>query len=99
MCRATLHERRVSDACCNRTMRSASCFRASLTITSDEGIPMKKVFPDAKAALAGVVKDGMTIMAGGFGLCGIPDTLIEAIRDSGAKNLTFISNNAGVDGA
>ncbi|MBR3191491.1 CoA-transferase, partial [Bosea sp. (in: a-proteobacteria)] len=60
---------------------------------------MKKVFPDAKAALAGVVKDGMTIMAGGFGLCGIPDTLIEAIRDSGAKNLTFISNNAGVDGA
>ncbi|MCP4739166.1 MAG: CoA transferase subunit A, partial [Bosea sp.] len=60
---------------------------------------MKKVFPDAKAALAGVVKDGMTIMAGGFGLCGIPDTLIEAIRDSGARNLTFISNNAGVDGA
>ena len=43
-------------------------------------------------------KDGMTIMAGGFGLCGIPETLIEAIRDSGAKDLTFISNNAGVDG-
>jgi 3-oxoacid CoA-transferase subunit A len=60
---------------------------------------MKKVYPDAAAALAGVVKDGMTIMAGGFGLCGIPDTLIEAIRASGAKNLTFISNNAGVDGA
>jgi 3-oxoacid CoA-transferase subunit A len=60
---------------------------------------MKKVYPDAAAALAGIVKDGMTIMAGGFGLCGIPDTLIEAIRDSGARNLTFISNNAGVDGA
>jgi 3-oxoacid CoA-transferase subunit A len=59
---------------------------------------MKKVFPDAKSALAGVIKDGMTIMAGGFGLCGIPEVLIEAIRDSGAKDLTFVSNNAGVDG-
>src|SRR5215207_9477368 len=60
---------------------------------------MDKVYSDARAALAGLVKDGMTIMAGGFGLCGIPETLIEAIRESGAKNLTFISNNAGVDGA
>jgi 3-oxoacid CoA-transferase subunit A len=60
---------------------------------------MEKVYPDARAALAELVKDGMTIMAGGFGLCGIPETLILAIRDSGAKNLTFISNNAGVDGA
>jgi 3-oxoacid CoA-transferase subunit A len=60
---------------------------------------MDKVYPDAGAALAGLVQDGMTIMAGGFGLCGIPDALIGAIRDSGAKNLTFISNNAGVDGA
>ncbi|HEY8381058.1 MAG TPA: CoA transferase subunit A [Microvirga sp.] len=60
---------------------------------------MNKVYPDARAALAELVKDGMTIMAGGFGLCGIPETLILAIRDSGAKNLTFISNNAGVDGA
>ena len=60
---------------------------------------MKKVFPDAHAALAGLLKDGMLIMAGGFGLCGIPETLILAIRDSGAKNLTFVSNNAGVDGA
>ena len=57
-----------------------------------------KVYPDAKAALAGVLKDGMTIMAGGFGLCGIPETLILAIRDSGVKDLTIISNNAGVDG-
>ena len=58
-----------------------------------------KVYPDAAAALAGVLRDGMLIMAGGFGLCGIPTTLIEAIRDSGVKDLTFISNNAGVDDA
>src|SRR3954468_21624722 len=60
---------------------------------------MKKVYSDATAALAGALKHGMLIMAGGFGLCGIPETLILAIRDSGAKNLTFVSNNAGVDGA
>ena len=59
---------------------------------------MRKVYSDATAALAGAIKDGMTIMSGGFGLCGIPDALIEAIKASGAKNLTVISNNAGVDG-
>ena len=59
---------------------------------------MNKVHADAKSALAGLLKDGMTIMAGGFGLCGIPETLILAIRDSGVKNLTVVSNNAGVDG-
>jgi 3-oxoacid CoA-transferase subunit A len=59
---------------------------------------MKKVYPDARAALAGLLKDGMMIMAGGFGLCGIPETLIMAIRDSGVKNLTIVSNNAGIDG-
>ncbi len=59
---------------------------------------MKKVYPDARAALAGTLKDGMLIMAGGFGLCGIPETLIQAIRESGVKNLTIVSNNAGVDG-
>src|SRR5215813_3939183 len=58
---------------------------------------MKKIFPDAKRALDGLLFDGMTIMAGGFGLCGIPETLILALRDSGMKNLTVISNNAGVD--
>ena len=58
-----------------------------------------KVYPDATAALAGVLRDGMTIMAGGFGLCGIPATLIEAIRASGVKGLTVVSNNAGIDGA
>src|SRR5690606_16485854 len=57
-----------------------------------------KVFPSAKAALEDVVRDGMTIMSGGFGLCGIPENLILALRDIGVKNLTVISNNAGVDG-
>ena len=60
---------------------------------------MDKVFKDARSALAEVVKDGMTLMCGGFGLCGIPQILIEALRDLGVKNLTVISNNAGVDGA
>jgi len=59
---------------------------------------MNKVYADASSALAGVLKDGMLIMAGGFGLCGIPETLILAIRDSGVRNLTVVSNNAGVDG-
>ena len=59
---------------------------------------MKKVYPDAKTALADIVKDGQTIAVGGFGLCGIPEALIAALRDSGVQNLTAISNNAGVDG-
>jgi len=59
---------------------------------------MSKVYADARAALADIIKDGMTIMSGGFGLCGIPETLIFAIRDSGAKDLTVVSNNAGTDG-
>jgi 3-oxoacid CoA-transferase subunit A len=59
---------------------------------------MNKVYADAPSALAGLLKDGMLIMAGGFGLCGIPETLILAIRESGVSNLTVVSNNAGVDG-
>ncbi len=59
---------------------------------------MKKVYATEDEALAGCVKDGMTIMAGGFGLCGIPETLIDAMRRTGAKDLTVVSNNAGVDG-
>ena len=59
---------------------------------------MKKIFPSAKAALDGIVNDGQLFAVGGFGLCGIPEALIDALRDSGAKNLTVISNNAGVDG-
>jgi 3-oxoacid CoA-transferase subunit A len=59
---------------------------------------MNKVYPSAAAALADVVKDGQIIAVGGFGLCGIPEALITALRDSGVKNLTCVSNNAGVDG-
>ena len=59
---------------------------------------MKKVYTDARAALEGLVFDGMTIMSGGFGLCGIPENLIDALRDTGVKNVTIISNNCGVDG-
>ena len=58
---------------------------------------VNKIYPDATAALAGLLRDGMTLMSGGFGLCGIPAVLIEAIRDSGVKDLTVISNNAGID--
>ena len=64
---------------------------------SRRGCAVSKVYANAGVALAGVIRDGMTIMAGGFGLCGIPTALIEAIRASGAKDLTFVSNNAGVD--
>jgi 3-oxoacid CoA-transferase subunit A len=60
---------------------------------------MYKVYPDAHAALAGLLRDGMTIMSGGFGICGIPEALISAIRDSGVGGLTVVSNNAGIDGA
>ncbi len=59
---------------------------------------MNKLYPSADAALADVVKDGQTLAVGGFGLCGIPEALIRALRDSGVKGLTCVSNNAGVDG-
>ena len=59
---------------------------------------MKKIFPSAEAALADIAQDGQLLAVGGFGLCGIPEALIKALRDSGKKNLTVISNNAGVDG-
>ena len=59
---------------------------------------MNKLFPSAQAALDGIVKDGQLLAVGGFGLCGIPEALIAALRDSGVKGLTVISNNAGVDG-
>ena len=60
--------------------------------------PSRKLYPDAAAALSGLVADGQTLAVGGFGLCGIPEALIAALRDSGVKGLTVISNNAGVDG-
>jgi 3-oxoacid CoA-transferase subunit A len=56
-----------------------------------------KIYPDATAALQGVARDGITVMSGGFGLCGIPENLIHALRESGVRGLTVISNNAGVD--
>jgi 3-oxoacid CoA-transferase subunit A len=59
---------------------------------------MNKVYPSAAAALQGIVKDGQLLAVGGFGLCGIPEALIDALRDSGVKDLSVISNNAGVDG-
>ena len=59
---------------------------------------MNKVYPSAAAALDGIVRDGMLIAVGGFGLCGIPEALIDALKDTGVKELTAISNNAGVDG-
>jgi 3-oxoacid CoA-transferase subunit A len=59
---------------------------------------VNKIFPSAAAALHGIVHDGQLLAVGGFGLCGIPEALIEALRDSGARDLTVISNNAGVDG-
>jgi 3-oxoacid CoA-transferase subunit A len=60
-------------------------------------VTTNKIFPDAKSALTSLLRDDMIIMAGGFGLCGIPDVLIEAIRDTGVKGLTVISNNCGID--
>lgn len=59
---------------------------------------MNKIFPSAAEALKDIVADGQLMAVGGFGLCGIPEALIDALRDSGVKNLTVISNNAGVDG-
>jgi 3-oxoacid CoA-transferase subunit A len=59
---------------------------------------MNKIYPSAAAALDGIVRNGQLLAVGGFGLCGIPEALIDALRDSGANNLTAISNNAGVDG-
>jgi len=59
---------------------------------------MNKVYPSASAALQGIVRDGQLLAVGGFGLCGIPEALIDALRDSGVRGLTVVSNNAGVDG-
>ena len=60
---------------------------------------VQKLYPDPASALSGLLRDGMTILSGGFGLCGIPSKLIEAIRDAGVRDLTIVSNNAGIDGA
>ena len=59
---------------------------------------MNKVWPDARAALEGIVKDGQLLAVGGFGPCGVPEELIEAVRELGVRDLTVASNNAGLDG-
>jgi len=59
---------------------------------------VNKIYPSAAKALEDIIQDGQLLGVGGFGLCGIPEALIDALRDTGAKNLTAISNNAGVDG-
>src|SRR5688572_12117173 len=76
--------------------RSGTLRRAGICSQGED--LMDKVYSEAGPAMAGWVKEGMTMTAGGFGLCGSPVTLIEAMRDSGAKDLTFSSNTAGVDG-
>src|ERR1700693_164739 len=68
-------------------------------LTAQEPPMANKIYPDAETALAGLLHDGMMLMAGGFGLCGIPEKLILAVRDAGVKGLTVVSNNAGIDGA
>ena len=70
----------------------------SNTLTRSESTAKNKLYASADEALQGLVADGQTLAVGGFGLCGIPETLIVALRDSGVKGLTVISNNAGVDG-
>ena len=60
---------------------------------------MNKIYSDCKEALEGAIFDGMTLMCGGFGLCGVPERMIDALKDSGVKNITAVSNNAGIDGA
>lgn len=69
-----------------------------MQIVSNQPRGLNKLYPSADAALDGVVRDGMLLAIGGFGLCGIPEALIRALRDTGARNLTVASNNAGVDG-
>jgi 3-oxoacid CoA-transferase subunit A len=70
----------------------------AMTATPRSPRGLNKLYPDARAALDGVVRDGMLLAIGGFGLCGIPEALIHALRDTGVRNLTIASNNAGVDG-
>ena len=79
-------------------MRVARASSGSKRIDARGGLMSSKIYPDATAALAGLLRNNMTIMSGGFGLCGIPDVLIEAVKASGVTGLTVISNNAGVDG-
>ena len=80
-----------------RILQGGYCRRAVLPQWKGFALAISKIYPNARAALAGIVEDGMTIAVGGFGLCGIPEALILALRDTGKKNFTVASNNAGVD--
>ena len=68
-----------------------------MATSSSNGHGLNKLYPDAATALADIARDGMLLAIGGFGLCGVPDILITALRDTGVRNLTIASNNAGVD--
>jgi 3-oxoacid CoA-transferase A subunit len=83
-----------------KSVRALAPYRAAIySPRITQGVRMaRKLYSDAASALDGVLFDGMTICAGGFGLCGIPERLIDAIRDAGTKDLTIASNNAGIDG-
>jgi 3-oxoacid CoA-transferase subunit A len=89
--------------CLARRLTRSACHRDPLgsynrrLTGADDQMTTTKVYPDAKSALQDIVHDGITVMSGGFGLCGIPENLILALRDSGVKDLTVVSNNAGVD--
>src|SRR3954451_16604828 len=86
---------------CHGTVATTRCGRSSRSLdrraTRRHRRGMQKIYPNAAAALDGLLFDGMTIAAGGFGLCGIPERLIDAIQASGVKDLTIASNNAGID--
>src|SRR6218665_2357963 len=78
-------------------VRLGRCHHRRLTRGRRDHPPMNKLYPNAEAALDGLLRDGLLIASGGFGLCGVPERLLDALRDSGVKNLTFASNNAGID--
>jgi 3-oxoacid CoA-transferase subunit A len=86
----------VAEAFDSAALRRHKSWNRNLTFVKGK-TPMKKVYVSAAEALEGVLSDGMLIASGGFGLCGIPELLLQAIKENGAKNLTFASNNAGVD--
>jgi len=88
---------RIAAISAGLTEKSAHLMAGETLVLIRRESSMKKLYPDAQAALDGLLFDGMTICAGGFGLCGIPERLIDAIRDSRVKDLTIASNNAGID--
>jgi 3-oxoacid CoA-transferase subunit A len=85
-------------SCKRRRIDNYAALQQYCTCSGNQGDAMKKIYPNADAALDGLLFDGMFIASGGFGLCGIPELLIDGIRRAGTKNLTIASNNAGVDG-